>query len=101
MQCVSSFSMSSMSSFFSKPVLQLGGLIPVTHLKHHFNVSNSYVIRKLRVVVFPWRGGFGWEGFCGFYTHVPVVLSIGYVNARNPVSFFSFILVLINQLMTF
>jgi YIF1 len=51
-QCVSSVSM---SSFFSKPVLQLGGLIPVTHLKHHFNVSNSYVIRKLRVVVFPWR----------------------------------------------
>ncbi|KAI0251066.1 YIF1-domain-containing protein [Lactifluus subvellereus] len=33
----------------------LGGLIPVTHLKHHFNVSNSYVIRKLRLVVFPWR----------------------------------------------
>ncbi|KAI0258547.1 YIF1-domain-containing protein [Gloeopeniophorella convolvens] len=33
----------------------LGGLIPVTHLKHHFNVSNSYVIRKLRLVLFPWR----------------------------------------------
>lgn len=33
----------------------LGGLIPFTHLKHHFNVSNSYVIRKLRLVVFPWR----------------------------------------------
>ncbi|KAI9464769.1 YIF1-domain-containing protein [Russula earlei] len=33
----------------------LGGLIPITHLKHHFNVSNSYVIRKLRLVVFPWR----------------------------------------------
>ena len=34
---------------------QIGGLIPITHLKHHFNVSNSYVIRKLRLVVFPWR----------------------------------------------
>jgi hypothetical protein len=34
---------------------QLGGLILVNHLKHHFNVSNSYVIRKLRLVVFPWR----------------------------------------------
>ena len=34
---------------------QLGGLVPVNHLKHHFNVSNSYVIRKLRLVVFPWR----------------------------------------------
>ncbi|ETW75373.1 hypothetical protein HETIRDRAFT_67728 [Heterobasidion irregulare TC 32-1] len=33
----------------------LGGMIPVTHLKHHFNVSNSYVIRKLRLVLFPWR----------------------------------------------
>jgi len=33
----------------------LGGLVPVTHLKQHFNVSNSYVIRKLRLVVFPWR----------------------------------------------
>ena len=30
-------------------------MIPVTHLKHHFNVSNSYVIRKLRLVLFPWR----------------------------------------------
>jgi len=33
----------------------LGGLIPINHLKHHFNVSNSYVIRKLRLVIFPWR----------------------------------------------
>ena len=24
-------------------------------MKHHFNVSNSYVIKKLRVVLFPWR----------------------------------------------
>ncbi|KAH9039956.1 YIF1-domain-containing protein [Lactarius hengduanensis] len=29
-------------------------LFSVTH-KHHFNVSNSYVIRKLHLVVFPWR----------------------------------------------
>lgn len=34
---------------------QLGGLILVNHLKHHFNVSNSYVMRKMRLVVFPWR----------------------------------------------
>jgi len=24
-------------------------------LKHHFNVSNSYVIQKLKIVTFPWR----------------------------------------------
>ncbi|KAI0794854.1 YIF1-domain-containing protein [Abortiporus biennis] len=33
----------------------LGGLIPVTAVKHHFNVSNSYVISKLRLLIFPWR----------------------------------------------
>jgi len=33
----------------------LGGLIPVTAVKHHFNVSNSYVINKLRLLLFPWR----------------------------------------------
>ncbi|KAG6901784.1 hypothetical protein C0995_008032 [Termitomyces sp. Mi166 len=26
----------------------------LTSLKHHFNVSNSYVINKLRLVLFPW-----------------------------------------------
>jgi len=35
--------------------MQLAGLIPVSLLKHHFNVSNSYVIHKLRLLVFPWR----------------------------------------------
>ena len=34
---------------------QLGGLIPISAVKHHFNVSNSYVMKKLRVVLFPWR----------------------------------------------
>ena len=24
-------------------------------VKHHFNVSNSYVLHKLRILVFPWR----------------------------------------------
>ena len=24
-------------------------------LKHHFNVSNSYVMNKLRLLLFPWR----------------------------------------------
>ncbi|RDX46414.1 YIF1-domain-containing protein [Lentinus brumalis] len=33
----------------------LGGFIPISMLKHHFNVSNSYVIKKLRLLVFPWR----------------------------------------------
>ncbi|KAG2033180.1 YIF1-domain-containing protein [Suillus americanus] len=31
------------------------GMIQVTMLKHHFNVSNSYVMHKLRLVIFPWR----------------------------------------------
>ena len=29
-------------------------MIPSNHIKHYFNVSNSYVIRKLRLVLFPW-----------------------------------------------
>ncbi|EIW76050.1 YIF1-domain-containing protein [Coniophora puteana RWD-64-598 SS2] len=32
-----------------------GGVIPLTMLKHHFNVSNSYVIKKLQILLFPWR----------------------------------------------
>ncbi|ESK88699.1 copii-coated vesicle component hrf1 [Moniliophthora roreri MCA 2997] len=31
-----------------------GGIIPLRSIKHHFNVSNSYVMRKLKLVVFPW-----------------------------------------------
>ncbi|KAF5376353.1 hypothetical protein D9757_008646 [Collybiopsis confluens] len=31
-----------------------GGIIPLSSVKHHFNVSNSYVIRKIQLVVFPW-----------------------------------------------
>ncbi|TBU44630.1 YIF1-domain-containing protein [Dichomitus squalens] len=33
----------------------LGGFIPISMLKHHFNVSNSYVIHKIRLLLFPWR----------------------------------------------
>jgi len=33
----------------------LGGWIPITAVKHYFNVSNSYVINKLRLLLFPWR----------------------------------------------
>ncbi|KAH9855550.1 YIF1-domain-containing protein [Lenzites betulinus] len=33
----------------------LGGFIPISMLKHHFNVSNSYVIKKLRLLLFPWK----------------------------------------------
>lgn len=29
--------------------------IPVSALKHYFNVSNSYVLSKLIIVLFPWR----------------------------------------------
>jgi hypothetical protein len=30
-------------------------LLPLAHLKHSFNVSNSYVVNKIRLVLFPWR----------------------------------------------
>ncbi|SNX86214.1 related to YIF1 - protein required for the fusion of COPII transport vesicles with the Golgi [Melanopsichium pennsylvanicum] len=30
-------------------------LLPMPVLKHYFNVSNSYVLHKLRIVLFPWR----------------------------------------------
>ncbi|KPV72507.1 uncharacterized protein RHOBADRAFT_46549 [Rhodotorula graminis WP1] len=30
-------------------------LLPLAHLKHSFNVSNSYVVNKLRLIVWPWR----------------------------------------------
>ncbi|CAL1710731.1 unnamed protein product [Somion occarium] len=33
----------------------LGGLIPITAVKRYFNVSNSYVVHKLRILLFPWR----------------------------------------------
>ena len=29
--------------------------LPVAHLLHSFNVSNKYVLLKLRLVIFPWR----------------------------------------------
>ncbi|KAF8527579.1 YIF1-domain-containing protein [Hysterangium stoloniferum] len=32
-----------------------GGIVPVSLLKHHFNVSNTYVLHKLTLVLFPWR----------------------------------------------
>ncbi|KAJ7705271.1 YIF1-domain-containing protein [Mycena rosella] len=31
-----------------------GGVLPSARVKPHFNVSNSYVIHKLRIVLFPW-----------------------------------------------
>ncbi|THV05359.1 YIF1-domain-containing protein [Dendrothele bispora CBS 962.96] len=31
-----------------------GGFIPLTSVKAHFNVSNSYVINKIKLVLFPW-----------------------------------------------
>ncbi|KAJ7940883.1 protein transporter yif1 [Mycena leptocephala] len=31
-----------------------GGVFPGARVKPHFNVSNSYVMKKLRIVLFPW-----------------------------------------------
>ncbi|KAF8623762.1 hypothetical protein AX15_006204 [Amanita polypyramis BW_CC] len=33
----------------------LGTMFPGTHIKHHFNVSNSYVMKKIQLLLFPWR----------------------------------------------
>lgn len=30
-------------------------LLPLAHLKHSFNVSNGYVLSKLKLVLWPWR----------------------------------------------
>ncbi|GAA5899773.1 protein transporter YIF1 [Sporobolomyces salmoneus] len=30
-------------------------LLPLAHLKHSFNVSNRYVVNKLRLLLWPWR----------------------------------------------
>ncbi|GAA6017535.1 hypothetical protein JCM11491_006858 [Sporobolomyces phaffii] len=30
-------------------------LLPLAHLKHSFNVSNGYVVHKLRLLLWPWR----------------------------------------------
>jgi protein transport protein YIF1 len=35
--------------------IQINTYLPVSLLKHQFNVSNSYVLQKLRLVIFPWR----------------------------------------------
>lgn len=29
--------------------------LPINHLRHSFNVSNLYVLKKLQMVLFPWR----------------------------------------------
>lgn len=34
---------------------KLGRYVNVSALKHYFNVSNSYVVNKLFLVLFPWR----------------------------------------------
>lgn len=33
---------------------QLGRYVSVSALKHYFNVTNSYVLTKLRIILFPW-----------------------------------------------
>ena len=37
------------------PHPQINRYLPLPILKHYFNVSNSYVLHKLRLVLFPWR----------------------------------------------
>lgn len=39
----------------SKIACQIGRYVNVSALKHYFNVSNSYVVNKLFLVLFPWR----------------------------------------------
>lgn len=34
---------------------QFNRYVNVSALKHYFNVSNSYVVNKLYIVLFPWR----------------------------------------------
>jgi len=36
-------------------IFQFATFIPSNNTKHYFNVSNSYVIRKLQLLLFPWR----------------------------------------------
>lgn len=38
----------------NQSVFQFGTMFPSTTIKHHFNVSNSYVIHKIKLVLFPW-----------------------------------------------
>ncbi|KAF8306084.1 YIF1-domain-containing protein [Clavulina sp. PMI_390] len=33
----------------------VAAFVPVSSLKHQFNVSNAYVLQKLRLLLFPWR----------------------------------------------
>jgi len=40
---------------FSLSILQFNRYVNVSALKHYFNVSNSYVVNKLFLVVLPWR----------------------------------------------
>lgn len=35
--------------------LQFMRHLPINHLRHSFNVSNLYVLKKLQMVLFPWR----------------------------------------------
>ncbi|PWN91946.1 YIF1-domain-containing protein [Acaromyces ingoldii] len=53
-----------MGVHFGRQMAQVGGeyveknfnrILPLAVLKHYFNVSNSYVLHKLRLVLFPWR----------------------------------------------
>lgn len=36
-------------------IVQFNRYVNVSALKHYFNVSNSYVLQKLYIVLFPWR----------------------------------------------
>lgn len=43
------------SVHFSDHYLQFNRYVSIPALKHYFNVSNSYVLNKLGLVLFPWR----------------------------------------------
>jgi hypothetical protein len=43
------------SEFSNRLVAQVNRFVNVSALKHYFNVTNSYVINKLFLVLFPWR----------------------------------------------
>lgn len=50
--------------------------LPVTHLQHAFNVSNLYVLRKIRLVLFPWRHVSGFQFQCALN-------EVLYIDGRN------------------
>lgn len=55
-------------------------LLPMPVLKHYFNVSNSYVLHKLRIVLFPWRH----KPWSRAHRHSVAVGGVGSAYAETP-----------------